>query len=345
MNQTSQTEHQAFAQRLQEFAAAPFDLPAMASWPATRHCFEPEHILALRAAYAAGRPLLLRGEPGAGKSQFAHAAAHALGRAFLPVVIDSQTQAQDLLWRFDAVARLADAQIASFARPQSGDSEEAQAAADSAADSAERSLAMRHYLQPGPLWYALNWQQAQAQQQDCRHLEANQPDAPPGWTPAQGCLVLLDEIDKAEVDFPNALLEVFANGAFKVPLLGSTIRQGTEQARPLIIVTTNEERELPAAFVRRCLSLTLSLPMEDGALQNWLITRGQWQFPAMKEEVLQECAHMLVQDRRSARDCKPGLAEYLDLLRTIHELGEPALALLPQLKRFYFEKQIEFQGD
>ncbi len=85
------------------------DLPEMASWPQSVHLFEPKHILALRAAEATGRPLLVCGEAGTGKSQLAHAAAACTGRAFLPLVVGSHTEAQDLHWKFDAIARLADA--------------------------------------------------------------------------------------------------------------------------------------------------------------------------------------------------------------------------------------------
>ncbi|WP_338848012.1 MoxR family ATPase [Massilia sp. W12] len=324
------SQHEIFQNQLAAYADAAFDLPAMASWPATRHHFESEHILALRAAQASGRPLLLRGEPGTGKSQLAHAAAFASQRAFLPVVVDAQAQAQDLHWKFDAVARLADAQMAAIL--QQG------------ADACAGNLALRHYIQPGPLWWALNWHSAQQQQEKLRHIENMAPETPDKWRREQGCVLLIDEIDKAEPDFPNGLLEVFANRAFKVPLLGDTVRQDPQQAAPLIIITTNEERELPAAFVRRCLSLTLRLPSQEAALQNWLVTRGQWHYPQQREEVLHECAQMLIQDRRAAAEYKPGLAEYLDLLRTLDQLGEAALAQLPALKRFYFDKQPDLQA-
>lgn len=324
MNQHPHTE---FAQRLARHAGPAFDLPGMASWPTTRHCFDPEHLLALRAALAAGRPLLLRGEPGSGKSQLAHAAAFALGRAFLPVVVDGLAQAQDLLWRFDAVARLADAQLVAVAK-----------------NDAPANLAVRHYLQPGPLWWALAWEQAATRQADCRHLEPTLPDAPPGWSSADGCVVLIDEIDKADPEFPNGLLEVLANRAFSVPLLGQTVRLHEKQAAPLIIITSNEERELPAAFVRRCLTLTIALPKDPVELAAWLVVRGQWHFPDMAEPVLQECAQLLAENRQAGSEYRPGLAEYLDLLRTIAELGADALDQLPLLKSFYFEKQVTLDG-
>src|SRR5262249_18771928 len=80
--------------------------------PEQYHLFDPESVMAIRAALAARRPLLVRGEPGVGKSQLAAAAAHVLERPLVPKVVDSRTESRDLLWEFDAIMRLADAQIA-----------------------------------------------------------------------------------------------------------------------------------------------------------------------------------------------------------------------------------------
>ncbi len=302
-------------------------LPSMASWPATMHQFEAEHILALRAAEATGRPLLVRGEAGTGKSQLAHAAAFLSQRAFLPVVVGAHTEATDLHWKFDAIARLADAHMAANLVGTS---------------TPQTSLHVQHYVQPGALWWALNWQSACAQQQQCRHGGATQPHTPAGWTPEQGVVLLIDEIDKGEPDLPNGMLEALANGAFEVPLLGLTVQQSENCPPPLIIITTNDERELPAAFLRRCLVMTLALPTGDAALREWLIKRGKLHFPALPEESLILAANMMVEDRKAAQAARcyaPGLAEYLDLLRALDEFGDEALELLPKLKQFYFVKQ------
>jgi MoxR-like ATPase len=328
------------------YDVTPQKLLKMASWPATNHQFEPDHILALRAAQATGRPLLVRGEAGTGKSQLAHAAAFVTGRAFLPVVVGSNTEALDLHWKFDAIARLADAHLAANrAAPQS-----AAPQPDATAHTTERrvelsaypELHVSRYLQPGALWWALDWNGAKAQQAHCRHGGAQMPHTPEGWTPQNGLVLLIDEIDKAEPDFPNGLLEALANGAFEVPLLGITVQQAEDCPPPLIIITTNDERELPAAFLRRCLVLTLQLPDSDIALHDWLVERGRLHFEALPQESLSTAASLLVADRKAARaqHCYlPGLAEYLDLLRALAQLGEEGLALLPKLKQFYFDKQ------
>lgn len=133
----------------------------MASWPQAAHVFEADHIVALRAAEAAGRPLLVRGDPGTGKSQLAHAAAVAAQRQFLPLVVDARTEATDMMWRFDAVARLADAHLASV--PGSG---------------APTGLDVAAYLQPGAMWWAFNWEGA-LRQANAARIKVTVPKLPP----------------------------------------------------------------------------------------------------------------------------------------------------------------------
>jgi hypothetical protein len=258
------------------------------------------------------------------------------GRAFLPVVVGSATEASDLHWKFDAIARLADAHTAAN---HAGAQTQPRPQQDAA-------LHVKHYVQPGALWWALDWVSALAQQKDCRHGAALTPDTPKGWEPQKGVLLLIDEIDKAEPDLPNGLLEALANGAFDVPLLGTTVKRSSTCAAPLIVITTNEERELPAAFLRRCLVLTIALP-EGNALKQYLIDRGALHFSRMDKKHLAECAELLMQDRNAARqqNCyMPGLAEYLDLLRAIDQLGTSAIDQLQKLKQFYFEKQAIQRG-
>ena len=327
---------------IHDYPATPQTLGKMASWPASAHQFEPDHILALRAAQATGRPLLVRGEAGTGKSQLAHAAAFVTGRAFLPVVVGAQTEAADLHWKFDAIARLADAHMAANIVPvRTSASTLTEPAPASPPGDTCPELHVSRYLQPGALWWALNWDSAQKQQQQCRHGGAHTPHTPDGWSPQQGLVLLIDEIDKAEPDLPNGLLEALANGAFEVPLLGVTVEQAADCPPPLIIITTNDERELPAAFLRRCLVMTLALP-EDDALEPWLLKRGRMHFKTLSDDVLKKAADLLVTDRKAARAQRcytPGLAEYLDLLRALDQLGPEALKVLPTLKQFYFAKQ------
>jgi len=306
-------------------------LPAMASWPESVHVFDDHQRNALRAAEAAGRPLLVRGEPGTGKSQLAHAAAVAARRRFIPFVVDSRTEPGDLLFSYDAVARLADAQLAGAAR-SSGDDRPALNAA--------------LYLSPGPLWWAFDPVGAQRQLDEAR-VPALAPEPPPAdwqWTSADGTVLLIDEIDKAESELPNGLLEALGNGRFALPQAGRTVARGHGAPNPLVIVTSNEERELPPAFLRRCLVLTLLLPEGDALLAH-LQQRAAVHFPAFASQhpaVVRDAAALLLEDRRQAREdgvYASGLAEFLDMLRALQEIdGDPA-PQLELLRGYLFRKQ------
>lgn len=313
---------------LPTYDKAELDLPAMGAWPASKHRFDSTQVNALRAAEAAGRPLLVRGDPGTGKSQLAHAAAVATERLFISVVVNGRTEASDLLWRFDAIARLADAHLAAV---PGGDS--------------PKDLKPSRYMEPGPLWWAFNWQSAAAQLTDTRAggVAPELPDKE--WTPARGTVLLIDEIDKAEADLPNGLLEALGNGQFMVPPLGRVVKRPDDVPPPLVIVTTNDERELPAAFLRRCLVLTLSLPADRSALIKYLLDRGALHFPGLQcrhPAALEEAARMLVDDRIAAETDGvyiPGLAEYLDLLRVLERIGGDPAEHLKNLRAFVFRKQ------
>lgn len=286
-------------------------LPLQPGLPLQQHVFEPRTIWALNAALAANRPLLVRGEPGAGKSQLARAAATALSRPLVYEVITARTECNDLLWRFDAVARLADAQVRGL-RPEE--------------PSAGDPLDERRYLIPGPIWWCLNWRSAEEHLRRWRR-SATTPVAPEGWEPDKGCVLLIDEIDKADSDVPNGLLEALGNGSFHVPSLDKRVAaEGGEP--PLVILTTNEERDLPPAFLRRCLVLTLELDKDRKRLIEWLSARGEVHFGgACSKDTMRRAADMLVEDRDAAKQQgrpAPGQAEYLDLLRAITELGPDA---------------------
>lgn len=261
------------------------------------HHFGEFEIHAINAAIEAGRPLLVRGEPGIGKSQLARAAAFALGRVYLTHVVDSQTNARDLLWQYDAVKRLADAQVAR------------------AAPDLDR-LGEANYLQPGPLWWAFSPESArdQAIRARCPPIEPG-----PGASWERGSVVLIDEIDKAESELPNGLLEVLGARQFTPMRWPVPIRVGSPA--PLIVITSNEERALPAPFTRRCFVLNLKLPKEDTLLREHLISRGRTHFPDANPDVLAEAARLLVNDRAEAEARrirpKPGQAEYLDLVRAV----------------------------
>ncbi|MEW6220411.1 MAG: AAA family ATPase [Thermodesulfobacteriota bacterium] len=183
-------------------------LPRVGTWPETRHVFDEASIWAVNAALAAQRPLLVRGEPGSGKSQLARAAAKELGRAFVPAVVHSRSESQDLLFCYDAVCRLGEAQALAASRGQVD---------------VRAALAPVRFVSPGPLWWTFDWPSAAAQAKQCLSA-ARPPERPKGWQPKTGGAVLLiDEIDKAEADLPNGLLETLGNGAFTVPLLGRSV--------------------------------------------------------------------------------------------------------------------------
>ena len=267
------------------------------------HVFDKPSIEAVNAALAARRPLLVRGEPGTGKSQLACAAAAALGRPCLGHVVDSRTTAQELLWNFDAVARLAEAQLAGALRLPEPE--------------VKKRLEVRSFVTPGPLWWALNWKTAK-DQTDLIKVEA--PHSPVGWQPGDGAVMLIDEIDKADSDLPNGLLEVLGQGSFRPHGFGDSLCLAGEM--PLVVITTNEERALPDAFLRRCLVLHIELPKDKTHLQELLIARGQAHFRERKitTRVLAEAARQLVEDREDLKERNlpaPGQAEYLDLVRAL----------------------------
>ncbi|MBF0423510.1 MAG: MoxR family ATPase [Magnetococcales bacterium] len=292
------------------------------------HLLSAEEIHAVNAALSAGRPLLVRGEPGTGKSQLARAVAKELGRAFIPHVIDSRTESRDLLWTFDAVKRLADAQIIGTLSP------------DPAVARAE--LAVGNYLHPGPLWWAFNWDDANRQADRVQMAAPSQRD---GGSWKKGCVILLDEIDKAESEVPNGLLE--ALGAREFTPFGRSDPVCATGVAPLVVITTNEERSLPEAFLRRCMVLFLSLPEGRESLIDFLMERGLAHFPELSEPLFRKAAEMLFVDRQVAIEAQvrpfPGQAEYLDMLRAVGGLApgdeEKQMAMLDIVAKYALKKQ------
>ncbi|MGP0063361.1 MAG: AAA family ATPase [Isosphaeraceae bacterium] len=290
------------------------------------HLFDAESALAIRAALAARRPLLVRGEPGVGKTQLAAAAAHVLRRPLVTKVVDSRTESRDLLWEFDAIMRLADAQIAAafFSEKDSP---------NKSGEELRTRLAVGNYVRPGPLWWAFDWDDANQQAERTRTqvpLHDSLAD------PRNGCVVLIDEIDKAESDVPNGLLEALGSGRFTP--FGQTRPVEVRGEPPLVVITTNEERVLPNAFLRRCLVLELKLPGDGPGLIEHLVARAAVHFPARAEgskALFRKAAELLVVDRRTARERNatplPGQAEYLDLLRAVFHLEPDSVAAQEKL--------------
>lgn len=288
------------------------------SWPETKHIFDKESIWAVKAALAAERPLLIRGEPGTGKSQLARAAAVKMKRAFISDVVHSRSEPQDLQWQFDAVARLGEAQI--LGGSGKGDSKDA--------------LEPRRFLSPSALWWAFDYRNAE---EHCKKYKVNclKPDKPVGWKAENGCVVLIDEIDKADADLPNGLLETLGNGAFTIPHLDKPIGIAEGTPAPLVVITTNEERELPRAFLRRCMVLHMELPKEDADLTDWLVERGGIHSPGLSKTIREKAATQLIIDRKAALNIghsPPGQAEYLDILRALVKLGKDKNGILDEKK-------------
>lgn len=296
------------------------------------HLFDQEDVAAINAALAAHRPLLVRGEPGTGKSQLAEAAAAALGWELVAKSLDAATESRDLLWSYDAVGRLAEAQVASVTGRTTTSS------------LAER-LDPLNFVTPGPLWFGLNWASGKAQADRRRSFvegengpDLGSSDTNPmaGSTSARavptgnGVVVLIDEVDKSDPSVPNGLLEVFGRERFECPFVGKPIERGANGL--LVVLTTNEERPLPWAFLRRCFVHELRLP-EGEDLIAYLVLRGKAHFPKTGAAVLEKAARLIARDRSERRADKeqPGQAEYLDLIRAVVE-DDSGLPLSQQIE-------------
>ncbi len=263
--------------------------------PGDVYVYSEEIILAVNLAMATGRPLLLSGEPGSGKTTLAFNVARVLGRAFFRETIASHTRALDLLWKFDTLRRLNDAQTP-----------------------AQPLLDRQYYVDPGTLWWGFD--PHSAAQRGSRHIvpaafHAINPGV--GGTMA-GAVVLLDEIDKADPDVPNDLLEPFDTGSFTVRDTNDPIVRTRDV---LLMLTTNGERELPPAFLRRCVTLKLPDPTDA-----WFVTIAEHRLGVRSDQVplLHDVATEVMAWRAAALRAgvrRPGTAEYLDALEACRTLG------------------------
>lgn len=303
------------------------DLPGSLGSLKTVHLFERRSIDAIDFALKVRRPLLVRGEPGIGKSQLARAAAHALRRPYVSRVLDSQTSARDLLFEVDAVSRLAEAQVQGALRT-AGDPKDA--------------LKVENFVEPGPLWWAFNWPDAE---QRAVRRGNRVPVLTDGASYMKGVVVLLDEIDKADTSVPNGLLDVLGNGSFDSP--GGRVALASGQPPPLIVFTTNQERSLPDAFVRRCIVLHLEWPEPESEARFWLERLASAHYPALSA-LVGRATDLLLEHRARAKratESPPGQAEFLDLLAALD--GEPlevAEQKLDALHRFVFAKHAAGDG-
>ncbi|MGA0539143.1 AAA family ATPase [Neotabrizicola sp. VNH66] len=246
----------------------------------------PDLTVAVNAAVALGRPLLVKGEPGTGKTELARQVAAALNLPFLEWNVKSTTKAQQGLYEYDAVSRLRDSQLG----PGLG---------------GERVNDVRNYIRKGKLWQAFE---------------------------APGRVVLLiDEIDKADIEFPNDLLQELDRMEFHVYETGETI---SARQRPVVIITSNNEKDLPDAFLRRCFFHYIRFPDADTLSR---IVRVH--FPDIKERLLATALSEFFAIRETpGLKKKPSTSEVLDWLKLIlaedltpEELKRDPKHLLPRL--------------
>jgi MoxR-like ATPase len=300
---------------------------------------------AIYAALGANRPLLVQGEPGVGKTQLAEAVARQYDFLLLSHTIDARTEARDLMYSFDAVRRLSEAQLIGALYPTS-DAEEL--------NRRRETLEADRFVAPGKLWWAFDPGNAREQAKKAGTPELFDETQ---WNASAGTVLLIDEIDKAEPDVPNGLLEPFGSRQFQPPCGLPVVRANSKPL--LIILTTNRERELPDPFLRRCAVLTLTLPGQDddpfnAPLREFLLKRGRAHFPSADQSIhdnksiLEHAAEALIADRKRAVDegisLRPGQAEYLDLVRaTIASApGEPHQQYenFRRFSPFFLKKQI-----
>lgn len=304
-------------------------------WPKAEHRFTKASLWALDMATETGRPLLIRGEPGIGKSQIARAAAAVLKVPFLSFVVNERTERDDLLFHYDAVARLAAIQVP---RPT------ASGRSDNGITGLPQSLQESSFIRPGILWWALNWNTARDQAElfstYCRPCPepCAQPASRSREKPLCGPVVLIDEIDKADPSVPNGLLECLGTDGFRSPLLPQSVSLSESGLRPLIILTTNEERELPPAFLRRCLVITIAFPKTDQEATRFLMeerVRPRFNESEISDEVCHKVIAELLAERAIAQQGQvegvygPGAAEFLDIVTALVTIG----ATVPAKKR------------
>ncbi len=226
-----------------------------------RYVASEELALAVNAAVALERPLLIKGEPGTGKTLLAQEVSKSFGAPLIEWHVKSTTKAQHGLYEYDAVNRLRDAQLGQA-----------------------RASEISNYIVPGKLWEA--------------------------FASEQRAVLLIDEIDKADIEFPNDLLRELDRMEFFVYETQQTVRANF---RPIVIITSNNEKELPDAFLRRCFFHYIRFPDEAG-----LRAIVDVHFPGLKQDLLREAlaAFFLVREAPGLKK-KPSTSELLDWLKLL----------------------------
>ncbi len=227
--------------------------------------------VAVNAAIALERPLLVKGEPGTGKTVLAYEVAKSLGRPLIPWHIKSTTKAQQGLYEYDAVSRLRDSQL--------GDA---------------RVRDISNYILRGKLW------------------EAFEADIAP--------VLLIDEIDKADIEFPNDLLLELDRMEFYVYETHQTVKA---RQRPIVVITSNNEKELPDAFLRRCFFHYIRFP--DRETMERIV---DVHFPNLRRDLLREALTVFYQVREvPGLKKRPSTSELLDWLKLLMVEDLPAEVL------------------
>ncbi|WP_374298487.1 AAA family ATPase [Ferrovibrio sp.] len=227
--------------------------------------------VAVNAAITLERPLLVKGEPGTGKTVLAIEIAKALNAPLLTWHVKSTTKAQQGLYEYDAVSRLRDSQL--------GD---------------ERVKDIRNYIKKGKLWEA--------------------------FTAPQRPVLLIDEIDKADIEFPNDLLLELDRMEFFVYETGETIKAAV---RPILIITSNNEKELPDAFLRRCFFHYIRFP-ERETMEEIV----EVHYPGVQKNLVRDALNVFYDIRETpGLKKKPSTSELLDWLKLLMAEDLPADAL------------------
>ena len=242
----------------------------------------PDLAVAVNAAITLERPLLVKGEPGTGKTELARQVAASLGLPILEWNVKSTTRAQQGLYEYDAVSRLRDSQLGEA-----------------------RVHDLGNYIRKGKLWQAF------------------EADAK--------VVLLIDEIDKADIEFPNDLLQELDRMEFHVYETGATIRA---RHRPVVVITSNNEKELPDAFLRRCFFHYIRFP--DAETLKRIV---DVHYPGLKPRLLDEALNQFLELRAvQGLKKKPSTSELLDWLKLIlaedltpEDLKRPAGEMLPRL--------------
>ncbi|WP_406720571.1 MoxR family ATPase [Thioclava litoralis] len=238
--------------------------------------------VAVNAAVALERPLLVKGEPGTGKTELARQVAQALGMDMIEWGIKSSARAQQGLYEYDAVSRLRDSQL--------GDPKVSE---------------IGHYIRHGKIWQA--------------------------FAAPERVVLLIDEIDKADIEFPNDLLQELDRMEFHVYETGETIRA---RHRPVVIITSNNEKELPDAFLRRCFFHYIRFPDPET-----LAKIVEVHFPQIKPKLLAEALTRFYEIRETpGLKKKPSTSEVLDWIKLLliedlapEDLKADGGSLLPKL--------------